>query len=113
MFQFLFVDLVFLNLARVTWKVLTEFILLSMTSAVTVTIAGVVKQAVTILVGVLYLHGHFTWLKGLGLFVIMVGVSLFNRYKHNKLHKGNGFQEDTSAAKYVILEEEDDLREED
>ncbi|CAM8951653.1 unnamed protein product [Rhodiola kirilowii] len=92
--------------------VLTEFILVSMTSAVTVTIAGVVKEAVTILVAVLYLHDQFTWLKGLGLFVIMVGVSLFNWYKYNKLHKGNGFQEDPSAAKYVILEEEDDLPDE-
>ncbi|KAL9680093.1 hypothetical protein QQ045_017969 [Rhodiola kirilowii] len=92
--------------------VLTEFILVSMTSAVTVTIAGVVKEAVTILVAVLYLHDQFTWLKGLGLFVIMIGVSLFNWYKYNKLHKGNGFQEDPSAAKYVILEEEDDLPDE-
>ncbi|KAL9664193.1 hypothetical protein QQ045_019591 [Rhodiola kirilowii] len=46
--------------------ILTEFILVSMISAVAVTIAGVVKEAVTILVAVLYLHDQFTWLKGLG-----------------------------------------------
>jgi len=40
-----------------------------------VTIAGVVKEAATILVAVFYFHDGFTWLKGLGLYTIMVGVS--------------------------------------
>ncbi|GJN00893.1 hypothetical protein PR202_ga18116 [Eleusine coracana subsp. coracana] len=61
--------------------VLTEYILVSATSAITVTIAGVVKEAVTILVAVFYFHDEFTWLKGFGLVTIMVGVSLFNWYK--------------------------------
>jgi len=39
------------------------------------TIAGVVKEAATILVAVFYFHDEFTWLKGLGLFTIMVGVN--------------------------------------
>ncbi|KAK4487107.1 hypothetical protein RD792_006422 [Penstemon davidsonii] len=63
------------------FMVLTEYILLSVTSAVTVTIAGVVKEAVTILVAVFYFHDEFTWLKGAGLVTIMIGVSLFNWYK--------------------------------
>ncbi|KAK8716412.1 hypothetical protein V6N13_043721 [Hibiscus sabdariffa] len=90
------------------FMVLTEYILVSITSAVTVTIAGVVKEAVTILVAVFYLHDEFTWLKGAGLFTIMVGVSLFNWYKYLKLQKGR-VEEDEIAmghvAKYVILEE--------
>ncbi|KAK9285472.1 hypothetical protein L1049_024666 [Liquidambar formosana] len=49
------------------FMVLTEYILISVTSAVTVTIAGVVKEAVTIMVAVLYFHDQFTWLKGVGL----------------------------------------------
>ncbi|CAN6444646.1 unnamed protein product [Victoria cruziana] len=64
------------------FMVLTEYILVSATSAVTVTIAGVVKEAVTIVVAVFYFHDEFTLLKGFGLLTIMVGVSLFNWYKH-------------------------------
>ncbi|XP_042514431.1 probable sugar phosphate/phosphate translocator At1g06470 isoform X2 [Macadamia integrifolia] len=63
------------------FMVLTEYILVSVTSAVTVNIAGVVKEAVTILVAVFYFHDQFTWLKGIGLITIMVGVSLFNWFK--------------------------------
>lgn len=96
------------------FMVLTEYILISITSAVTVTIAGVVKEVVTILVAVLYFHDHFTWLKGIGLCTIMVGVSLFNWYKYNKLQKGRadddgaGSPTSNAAAKYVILEEDMD-----
>uniref|UniRef100_A0A5B6ZEX0 Sugar phosphate transporter domain-containing protein n=1 Tax=Davidia involucrata TaxID=16924 RepID=A0A5B6ZEX0_DAVIN len=96
------------------FMVLTEYILVSVTSAVTVTIAGVVKEAVTILVAVFYFHDQFTWLKGAGLFTIMVGVSLFNWYKYQKFQKGetnedmSGSPTTNAAAKYVILEEMDD-----
>ncbi|XVF60852.1 hypothetical protein PTKIN_Ptkin08bG0081200 [Pterospermum kingtungense] len=97
------------------FTVLTEYILVSVTSAVTVTIAGVVKEAVTILVAVFYFHDEFTWLKGSGLFTIMVGVSLFNWYKYQKLQKGR-LEEDeperslvtNHAVRYVILEEMED-----
>ncbi|XLU57824.1 hypothetical protein S245_052472, partial [Arachis hypogaea] len=70
-------------------KVLTEYFLVSVTSAATVTIAGVVKEAVAILVAVLYFHDKFTWVKGLGLCTILSGVSLFNWYKYLKLQKGH------------------------
>ncbi|GFP87903.1 probable sugar phosphate/phosphate translocator at1g06470 [Phtheirospermum japonicum] len=86
------------------FMVLTEYILVSVTSAVTVTIAGVVKEAVTILVAVLYFHDEFTWLKGVGLLTIMVGVSLFNWYKYLKLKKGETTAP-TDSSKYVILDE--------
>ncbi|XP_062105805.1 probable sugar phosphate/phosphate translocator At1g06470 [Humulus lupulus] len=97
------------------FMVLTEYILVSVTSAVTVTIAGVVKEAVTILVAVIYFGDEFTWLKGAGLFIIIIGVSLFNWYKYNNLQKHHHTSEDTEssttnvAAKYVILEEMDEL----
>ncbi|KAH7571562.1 hypothetical protein JRO89_XS04G0079700 [Xanthoceras sorbifolium] len=115
------------------FMVLTEYVLVSVTSAVTVTIAGVVKEAVTILVAVFYFHDEFTWLKGFGLIIIMVGVSLFNWYKlydsfffffkviysfvfffrYQKLQKGHtddmsGSPRANINAKYVILEEIDD-----
>ncbi|XP_058095511.1 probable sugar phosphate/phosphate translocator At1g06470 [Magnolia sinica] len=98
------------------FMVLTEYILVSTTSAVTVTIAGVVKEAVTILVAVFYFHDQFTVLKGIGLIIIMVGVSLFNWYKYQKLQKGPPIGNDeeiwspaaNGAANYVILDEMDD-----
>ncbi|KAI3457098.1 hypothetical protein Pfo_013761 [Paulownia fortunei] len=93
------------------FMVLTEYILVSVTSAVTVTIAGVVKEAVTILVAVLYFHDEFTWLKGVGLLTIMVGVGLFNWYKYQKLQKGEttvGSPTDGATSKYVILDEMDE-----
>ncbi|KAJ9563611.1 hypothetical protein OSB04_008771 [Centaurea solstitialis] len=96
------------------FMVLTEYILVSVTSAVTVTIAGVVKEAVTILVAVFYFHDEFTWLKGAGLVTIMFGVSLFNWYKYEKAQKGRlGVGELPESqtnipAKYVILEEAED-----
>ncbi|ONK80570.1 uncharacterized protein A4U43_C01F19300 [Asparagus officinalis] len=92
------------------FMVLTEYILVSATSAVTVTIAGVVKEAVTIVVAVFYLHDEFTLLKGVGLLTIMLGVSLFNWYKYQKFKKGqtNEYGElmspSTVTAKYVILD---------
>eukprot|EP00268_Persea_americana_P057136 TRINITY_DN6826_c0_g1_i4.p1 TRINITY_DN6826_c0_g1~~TRINITY_DN6826_c0_g1_i4.p1 ORF type:complete len:440 (-),score=64.36 TRINITY_DN6826_c0_g1_i4:552-1871(-) len=95
--------------------VLTEYFLVSATSAVTVTIAGVVKEAITILVAVFYFHDEFTLLKGIGLVTIMFGVSLFNWYKYQKLQKGQpsenegtGFPTYNESAKYVILDNMDD-----
>ncbi|GLT26707.1 hypothetical protein SLA2020_017530 [Shorea laevis] len=97
------------------FMVLMEYILVSVTSAVTVTIAGVVKEAVTILVAVFYFHDEFTWLKGVGLITIMVGVGLFNWYKYQKLLKGQLDANDVArssttnlTAEYVILEGMDD-----
>ncbi|ONK68281.1 uncharacterized protein A4U43_C05F9610 [Asparagus officinalis] len=104
--------LMLLGGALAFFMVLTEYILVSATSAITVMVAGTVKEAVTILVAVFYFHDQFTLLKGAGLFTIMVGVGLFNWYKYQKLNKGhqsgNGEMNSTfnGAAKYVILDED-------
>ncbi|KAJ8478905.1 hypothetical protein OPV22_022632 [Ensete ventricosum] len=79
--------LMFTGGALAFFMVLTEYILVSATSAVTVSIAGVVKEAVTIMVAVFYFHDQFTLLKGIGLLIIITGVSLFNCYKYEKLKK--------------------------
>ncbi|KAL6616070.1 hypothetical protein ACP70R_038340 [Stipagrostis hirtigluma subsp. patula] len=93
--------------------VLTEYVLVSVTSAVTVTIAGIVKEAVTILVAVLFFNDPFTWLKGFGLAVIIFGVSLFNLYKYKRFKKGNhsengetNIQSSNGTSKYVILDDD-------
>ncbi|KAJ6361135.1 hypothetical protein OIU78_001721 [Salix suchowensis] len=108
--------LMFIGGTLAFFMVLTEFVLISVTSAVTVTIAGVVKEAVTILVAVIYFHDKFTWLKGVGLLIIMAGVGLFNWYKYQKLQKGQTSENDSAgsspknvATKYVILDEMDDV----
>lgn len=89
------------------FMVLTEYILVSVTSAVTVTVAGVVKEAVTILVAVFYFHDEFTWLKGYGLVIIMFGVSLFNWYKYGKLHKSKKHVVSPIDGKYSIIDDMD------
>ncbi|GAB2285476.1 hypothetical protein Dimus_019925 [Dionaea muscipula] len=97
------------------FMVLTEYVLISVTSAVTVTIAGVVKEAVTIIVAIFYFHDEFTWMKGYGLLIIMIGVSLFNWYKYDKLKKGHPSENGDGPvarnipARYVILEDSDEL----
>ncbi|KAJ6823986.1 putative sugar phosphate/phosphate translocator [Iris pallida] len=108
--------LMFLGGTLAFFMVLTEYILVSATSAVTVTVAGIVKEAVTILVAVFYFHDQFTVLKGIGLLTIMLGVSLFNWYKYEKLHRPHPSDNReansttaTGAAKYVILDEMDTL----
>ncbi|KAJ3703978.1 hypothetical protein LUZ61_007683 [Rhynchospora tenuis] len=91
--------------------VLTEYVLVSDTSAVTVMVIGIFKDAVTILVAVLFFNDPFTWLKGLGLLTITLGVGLFNLYKYQKIKKGDGNREEMSlsslngAAKYTILDD--------
>lgn len=41
----------------------------------------ILLQYVNVQVAVFYFHDEFSWLKGFGLFTILVGVSLFNWYK--------------------------------
>ncbi|CAO2197613.1 unnamed protein product [Urochloa humidicola] len=97
------------------FMVLTEYVLVSVTSAVTVTVAGIVKEAVTILVAVLFFNDPFTWLKGLGLAIIIFGVSLFNLYKYKRFRKGHhnedagtNMQSSNGTSKYVILDDDNE-----
>jgi solute carrier family 35 protein C2 len=73
-------------------------------------------------VAVFYFHDEFTWLKGLGLATIMVGVSLFNWYKYEKYKKGHINEDEVNSpsfdgdAKYIILddlEDQDEFQDED
>jgi len=105
--------LLLLGGALAFFMVLTEYVLVSVTSAVTVTVAGIVKEAVTILVAVLFFNDPFTWLKGLGLAIIIFGVSLFNLYKYKRFKKGHhnkdagtNIQSSNGTSKYVILDDD-------
>ena len=97
------------------FMVLTEYLLISATSAVTFTVASIVKKVVTIMVAIFFFHDRFTIFKDIRLSVIIVGVCLFNWYKYQKLKKNplnesNNFNMDQNKApaKYVILEDMDD-----
>ncbi|KAH0774485.1 hypothetical protein KY290_011622 [Solanum tuberosum] len=77
-------------------------------------IAGNCVICCPVQVAVFYFHDDFTWMKGLGLMTIMFGVSLFNWYKYDKIHKGSTSEDESgsplgnAATKYVILEEMED-----
>ncbi|KAM3351362.1 hypothetical protein ACQJBY_023388 [Aegilops geniculata] len=105
--------LMLLGGALAFFMVLTEYVLVSVTSAVTVTIAGIVKEAVTILVAVLFFNDPFTWLKGFGLATIIFGVSLFNLYKYHRFKKDRhskhvdpNSHSSNGASKYVIIDDD-------
>lgn len=104
--------LMLLGGALAFFMVMAEYFLIAETSAVTLTIAGVVKEVVTIVVAVFFFHDEFTWLKGMGLVVIIIGVSLFNWFKYQKLVEGglghHAPQQEGSRSplKYVIINDE-------
>ncbi|KAJ3671019.1 hypothetical protein LUZ60_008445 [Juncus effusus] len=86
--------------------VLIEYVLVSDTSALTITVVGIFKDAITILVAVLFFNDEFTLLKGIGLVIVVFGVGLFNWYKYQKLKKSRENKEELNrAAKYVILDD--------
>ncbi|KAG2254987.1 hypothetical protein Bca52824_074281 [Brassica carinata] len=94
-------------------QVLTEYILVSVTSAVTVTIAGVVKEAVTIVVAVFYFHGNSVaeriWsddYHGWCQFVQLVQIR--ETTKGHKTEDDKHLQAPSQTGKYVILDETDD-----
>lgn len=104
--------LMLLGGALAFFMVMAEYFLIAETSAVTLTIAGVVKEVVTIVVAVFFFKDEFTWLKGMGLVVIFIGVSLFNWFKYQKLVEGGlgnnaNIQEvGRSSPKYTVIDDE-------
>lgn len=88
------------------FMVLAEYLLISRTSAVTLTVAGVVKEVVTILVAVVFLGDDFTAMKGAGLAVIMAGVCWFNWFKYQKFKEskhGDHVEFEKLPVRYVPL----------
>ncbi|GJP47689.1 hypothetical protein CLOM_g6862 [Closterium sp. NIES-68] len=72
--------------------IMAEFLLVLETSAVTFSVAGTVKEAVTILVSHAVFGDRFTRINLVGILIIMLGVSLFNLYKisRNKARESDG-----------------------
>ncbi|KAL4448483.1 hypothetical protein ABPG75_005702 [Micractinium tetrahymenae] len=65
--------------------VVAEFALIANTSALTFMVAGTFKEIVTVAAAVIFLGENFTWVNGLGLLVLILGVVLFNWFKFRKL----------------------------
>ncbi|KAL4438191.1 hypothetical protein ABPG77_010552 [Micractinium sp. CCAP 211/92] len=65
--------------------VVAEFALIANTSALTFMVAGTFKEIVTVAAAVIFLGENFTWINGLGLLVLILGVVLFNWMKYRKL----------------------------
>lgn len=88
------------------FMVLAEYLLISKTSAVTLTVAGVVKEVVTIVVAVVFLHDGFSALKGVGLAVIMIGVVWFNWFKYQRFRESKHMdhvESERMPVRYVPL----------
>ncbi|CAI7786599.1 unnamed protein product [Closterium sp. NIES-54] len=61
--------------------IMSEFLLILHTSAVTFSVAGTVKEGATILVSHLVFSDRFTRVNLVGVLIIMIGVSLFNLHR--------------------------------
>eukprot|EP00210_Caulerpa_lentillifera_P008463 g8074.t2 len=66
----------------------TEFKVIKETSALTFMVAGTCKEIVTVMAAVAFFHDDFGIINGIGLAILLFGVSLFNVHKYQKLKKG-------------------------
>eukprot|EP01026_Neomeris_dumetosa_P061747 TRINITY_DN58302_c0_g2_i5.p1 TRINITY_DN58302_c0_g2~~TRINITY_DN58302_c0_g2_i5.p1 ORF type:complete len:353 (+),score=33.03 TRINITY_DN58302_c0_g2_i5:481-1539(+) len=73
----------------VAWvMVWTEFKVIQQASSLTLVIAGTFKELFTVLAGVLLDGDSFTWINGVGLIILIMGVSLYNYQKYQKMKQG-------------------------
>eukprot|EP00249_Psilotum_nudum_P010566 c22617_g1_i2 orf=556-2184(-) len=101
------------------FMVLAEYLLISETSALTLMVAGIVKEVVTIVVAIFFFHDSFTVSKAVGLVIIIFGISLFNWYKYQRIvegklsahHLSSPSTAVQSSANYTILTEETSILE--
>ncbi|KAL3681435.1 hypothetical protein R1sor_024391 [Riccia sorocarpa] len=100
------------NIPQLLLKVSAEYLLISKASVIALTVAGMVKEVVslvTIMVGVMFLRDNFTVLKGSGLGVDIIDVSLFNWLRYQKLIHGVSGEHELSYQNqnhsYVALKE--------
>jgi len=70
--------------------VLAEFVLVAETSAVTFTVAGALKELLTIFAGMMFFGDRLSSVNSAGLCVLIVGVVLYNFYKVQKLKNKEG-----------------------
>eukprot|EP01025_Chloroclados_australasicus_P014241 TRINITY_DN16673_c0_g1_i1.p1 TRINITY_DN16673_c0_g1~~TRINITY_DN16673_c0_g1_i1.p1 ORF type:complete len:441 (+),score=42.80 TRINITY_DN16673_c0_g1_i1:167-1489(+) len=73
----------------VAWvMVWTEFKVIQQTSSLTLIIAGTFKELFTVFAGVFVDGDRFTWINGMGLIVLIMGVALYNYQKYQKMKQG-------------------------
>merc|ERR1711985_148743 len=84
--------------------VLAEFVLVGETSAVTFTVAGSLKELLTVFAGVVIFGDKISAVNGAGLGILIIGVVLYNRYKLKKLK-----EQKSDTTKELELQNLDDL----
>ncbi|GAQ81621.1 hypothetical protein KFL_000850370 [Klebsormidium nitens] len=89
--------------------IMSEFLLISETSAITLTIAGVVKECVTIVVSVIIFGDEFGFINVLGLVIVIAGVGIFNLIKYQRMHAGHtggdsSERQPLNASSYELLD---------
>ncbi|KAK9915304.1 hypothetical protein WJX75_007302 [Coccomyxa subellipsoidea] len=70
------------------FMVWTEFTVIAETSALTFMVAGTFKEIVTVMAAVTFLGESFSFINGVGLVVLIMGVALFNYNKYQKILSG-------------------------
>ena len=88
--------------------VLAEFVLVAETSAVTFTVAGSLKELLTIFAGIVFFGDKINAVNGAGLCILIIGVVLYNYYKLNKI-KALEKENTTGNGKAIQLNSLDDL----
>lgn len=86
--SFVTATLIFLGACIAFLMVWAEFKVIQETSAVTFMVAGTFKEVVTVLCSVIIFGDEFHFINGMGLFVLLCGVALFNYIKLTKLKAG-------------------------
>jgi hypothetical protein len=65
-----------------------EYVLVHETSSLTLMVAGICKEILTVLAAIAVFGEHLGAVNGLGLAVTVLGVALFNLYKYSKVRAG-------------------------
>jgi len=78
----------------------TEFLVLKRTSAITLCVAGISKQVIVVMMAVVFLQDGFHVLNGVGFSVTLVGIVMYNIYRHREKEEPKEIKEmirDSSA----------------
>eukprot|EP01135_Chromosphaera_perkinsii_P001396 Nk52_evm13s166 gene=Nk52_evmTU13s166 len=76
-----------------------EFLVISLTSSVTMSVAGIFKEICTIVLAVVFLGERLSVLNVLGLIISLVGISSYNAYKfHQRMYKDNNYETATGSS---------------
>eukprot|EP00164_Ancoracysta_twista_P012331 GFYU01019329.1.p1 GENE.GFYU01019329.1~~GFYU01019329.1.p1 ORF type:complete len:392 (+),score=94.49 GFYU01019329.1:239-1414(+) len=88
--------------------ILAELKLVELTSSLSLSIAGIFKEVLTIAFGVMVFADNFTFLNGVGMVVTMIGIVSYNVYRYKQTHRPTS---QPYSQLGTMLEEEGDIYE--